>query len=130
MRDSFQFFRMRRKPACFVATRFVLGLLICGLAWSANVYMIQPNKGPLQGGTQVTVIGSGFTASSTLCQFGSFPTAARFISASTVICYSPGDSFLGGVPVEVTTDVSGAPETFSADNVMFRYQGTCLYVDS
>ena len=99
---------------------------IHSFASCANVYLIQPNKGPQIGGTQVSVYGTGFSSHSISCRFSSIPATCRFISASTLVCTSPSCSSAESVTVEVSVDSSGSPETFSNDKILFRYQGNCI----
>jgi hypothetical protein len=100
---------------------------IYSFASCANIYMIQPNKGPQLGGTQVSVYGNGFSSRSTLCRFGWVPVTCRFISTSTLICTSPTCSSIERVTVEVSVDSTGFPETFSNDKILFRYQGMVIF---
>lgn len=91
-----------------------------------RVSSLQPTKGPQAGGTRVTVVGTGFKTGTTKCQFGILsPASAMYISQTQVVCISPPGSAAssGSVSVEVTTDNSGAADTFSADGVLFTYQG-------
>ena len=74
----------------------------------------------------MTVVGTGFRTGTTKCQFGILsPTSAMYISQTQVVCFIPpgSSSSSGSVAVEVTTDNSGAADTFSADGVLFTYQG-------
>jgi len=77
------------------------------------------------GGTRVTVVGTGFKSGTTKCQFGSLnPSSATYVSQTQVVCISPGsDTSSGRLALEVTTDNSGAADTYSVDGVLFAYQG-------
>jgi hypothetical protein len=80
----------------------------------------------MAGGTRVTVSGSGFRSGSTKCQFGTLsPTSSTYISQTQIVCFSPaaGTDVSGSVALEVTADNSGSADTFSADGVLFTYQG-------
>jgi hypothetical protein len=54
------------------------------------VLSIKPTNGPIEGGTEVTVLGYNFIyATDLLCQFGSIDVPALFVSSSEVRCVSP-----------------------------------------
>jgi hypothetical protein len=58
-----------------------------------NVESVTPSSGRSEGGTLVSVRGSGFVESSSLsCRFGSRVVLGTFVSSSEVLCVSPGAS--------------------------------------
>jgi hypothetical protein len=60
-------------------------------------------KGPLQGGTEVTITGTDFSGA-TAVSFGAVPAASFVVESDTQItAYSPRASAPGSVPVSVTT---------------------------
>ena len=70
-----------------------------------DVYMIRPSRGSVQGGSQVTVSGSGMSLSDRLvCVFGGVRAAAVVVSISAVTCESPATDVRGIVGVQVTDD--------------------------
>jgi len=63
---------------------------------------VSPNSGPLAGGTNVTISGSGFTGA-TAVVFGANPAASfTFVSASQITAVSPS-GVAGAINVRVTT---------------------------
>ncbi len=83
-----------------------------------------PTSGPLTGSTPVTVLGSGFSASSTLCRFGlmSSPSAV-VINSSVLICHSPISTSIGFVPMRVSSDTG---VTFTDHSLDFYYFGAIV----
>ena len=101
--------------------------------WSAvdagpRVSSLQPTKGPMAGGTRVTVSGSGFRSGSTKCQFGTLsPTSSTYISQTQIVCFSPaaGTDVSGSVALEVTADNSGSADTFSVRRPLHLSRSAC-----
>ncbi len=80
---------------------------------------ISPISGPVTGGTEVTITGSGFTDASQVL-FG--PTAASHVtvvSDTQITAVSPAVTGSGTVHVTVTTPVGGTSATSNAD--LFQY---------
>ena len=98
------------------ADRFTYGVTVTG---------VEPDEGPLAGGTSVTITGSGFTGA-TGVSFGS-TTATSFTvnSDSSITAVSPAGT--GTVDVEVTTP-SGTSPTSPADQ--FSYRGPTPTIES
>lgn len=72
---------------------------------------ISPNKGPLQGGTSVTLTGTGL-AGATAVNFGNIPGSITFNSATQITATSPAH-IAGTVDVTVTTaGGTSAPSLF------------------
>jgi hypothetical protein len=95
-------------------------------AANPRLYKLQPTKGPQTGGTSVTLVGTDFKSGTTLCQFGAASVVqASYLSQTSVVCVTPPgpSSGAGSVSVEVTTDNSGSLDTYSADGLLFTYQG-------
>jgi hypothetical protein len=55
-----------------------------------SVMGLRPSSGPVSGGTDVSVVGDGFTKDFLTCMFGDEGVAAGFESSSVVVCRSPG----------------------------------------
>jgi len=55
---------------------------------SALVASLQPNSGPLSGGTEVTVLGSGFLNAQGVCASPTFRVVSAFASAYASFCHS------------------------------------------
>eukprot|EP00960_Hanusia_phi_P065909 766251-Hanusia_phi.AAC.3 len=89
-----------------------------------NVFNINPSKGPLTGGTEVTISGSDFQRGRTSCRFGSGKTTetALFFSDTQISCVSPPSIDLGTVQLEVSVDISASLDTFTNSGVLFFYQ--------
>ena len=66
---------------------------------------IRPIAGVRDGGTLVTLYGSGFVGSGDVrCSFGLVVVTARLLDAYSVECVSPSAALLGYVPLEVSTN--------------------------
>lgn len=67
------------------------------------VHSLEPNHGPLAGGTEVVVTGANFQNSSSMrCKFGERVTlAATFLDSTQFVCVSPSAAAEGDVYVEV-----------------------------
>jgi hypothetical protein len=83
---------------------------------------VSPNRGPIGGGTTVTITGANFTADSEVLFGDRAATSVTVNSATSITVKTPSfPGLLGGdVDVRVTTTVGTSPNT-PADN--FRYQG-------
>jgi IPT/TIG domain-containing protein/Big-like domain-containing protein/BACON domain-containing protein/3-keto-disaccharide hydrolase/beta-xylosidase-like protein len=66
-----------------------------------KVTTIDPNFGPVQGGTSIRISGQGFEASSTVRLNGTFATGVTFVDSTTLIAVTPAGP-AGPVPVQVT----------------------------
>ncbi len=81
-----------------------------------TISSVSPYQGPTNGGTAVTINGSGFTSNATV-QFGNTPaTSVTFTSSTQLQAVSPSGS--GTVDVTVT-NIGGTSATSSAD--LFTY---------
>ncbi|WP_123353738.1 choice-of-anchor G family protein [Frigoribacterium sp. PhB160] len=76
---------------------------------------LDPDQGPVGGGTLVTITGTDFTPGSTVSVDGSDPITPTSISTDgTTIVFSTPAHVAGGVPVTVTNDAgTSAPLTFT-----------------
>ena len=104
----------------------LLSALTCCFASLLPLHMIslRPTSGPLTGSTPVTVSGSGFSTSSTLCQFGQvLSSSAIVVNSSTLVCHSPVSNTVGFVPVKVSTDTG---VTFTDHSLDFQYFGAIV----
>jgi hypothetical protein len=62
-------------------------------------------RGPVIGGSSVTVTGAGFLDATELsCRFGSRDVTATFSSATKLVCRAPSQSAAGTVSVFVTNN--------------------------
>lgn len=104
----------------------ILSVLNCCFASFLPLHMasLRPTSGPLTGSTQVTVLGSGFSTSSTLCQFGNvLSPSAVVVNSSVLVCHSPVWNSVGFVPVKVSTDTG---VTFTDHSLDFQYFGAIV----
>ncbi|ORZ31824.1 hypothetical protein BCR44DRAFT_1463516 [Catenaria anguillulae PL171] len=69
-------------------------------SWLPKLERVVPNEGPLQGGIEVTVLGTGFNESLTV-QFGSVPAHTVYWSPNTLVCTVPPGTQPGPVPVVI-----------------------------
>jgi len=113
--------RINRSARLLVAG--VVAVLVAA-AWPAlagaatpTVSGIAPALGPATGGTQVTIMGTGFTSGSTV-SFGGFSVNPTFVDANELMATSPAGS--GTVDVTVTTPGSGTSSPSTADQ--FTYE--------
>ncbi|KAI9997870.1 hypothetical protein PInf_002127 [Phytophthora infestans] len=88
-----------------------------------DVYALEPNHGPVQGGTEVVVTGINFQNTSSLrCKFGERVTAAAtFINSTQFTCVSPGGLNEGDVYVEMTNHGLFGASTFTVSRKVFTY---------
>ncbi len=80
---------------------FVSGLTVTPPALP-TVSSINPAYGPLAGGTNVTITGSGFTSASTVFFGGVQSTHVNFVNSTSLVATAPPGS-LGSVDIAVTT---------------------------
>jgi PKD repeat protein len=78
---------------------------------------ISPTRGPVAGGTNVTISGSGFVGTSAV-QFGSVYATILTVSDSTITVLSPGQGSAGTVNVTVTK-AGGTSATSDADKFTY-----------
>ena len=73
---------------------------------AVSVSSLRPWRGPVTGGTQVTVLGTGFVSDMLQCKFGlgvSSGSQAFWMTSSVVVCFTPSSaSGAGTVVVEVS----------------------------
>ena len=84
------------------------------------VSSVWPTRGVAEGGTPVTVLGSGFSSSASsmgalLCRFNTTIVVAEYVSESALVCNSTG-SMAGYVAVEVSTN----GREFTSDGVQYE----------
>ena len=100
------------------------------------VTAIAPTEGPVAGGTEVTVTGTGFVAGATTLDFGVLATPAMCLTTTSCTATAPqeapgntqvdGTSFSGSAvtsPVDVTVITPGGASVTSAADVFTYYQG-------
>eukprot|EP01032_Pedospumella_encystans_P014576 gene14576-16731_t len=85
-----------------------------------TVVSVSPVFGPPQGGTNVTVFGTGFSAETAAqCKFGTLTVPASYVSATVLVCSAPANS-VGQVDVSVS--MNGITLKSSADaSLSFAY---------
>ena len=85
---------------------------------SGVVVAMQPRSGPVQGGTEVTIIGQGMRKRGMIyCHFGSDTVVARVLDSSRVACASPAQAE-GRVPL----DLYDGDERLSGHGLAFEYR--------
>ena len=86
------------------------------------IYSINPNIGPISGGTNVSIIGSNFEDTGFVqCQFGDKVVEGEFINNNKLACVSPPVE----KPATVNLKVAVRPDEFSSGvNTKFRYYAT------
>ncbi|KAG3227824.1 hypothetical protein PC129_g1619 [Phytophthora cactorum] len=96
-----------------------------------DVYSLEPNHGPVQGGTEVVVTGINFQNSSSLrCKFGERVTAAAtFLNSTQFTCVSPSGFNEGDVYVEITNHGLFGASIFTSSRKVFTYDAE-LKIDS
>ena len=88
-------------------------------AAAPTVTNVNPNNGPVAGGTSVVVTGTNFTGVSTV-SFGTTAAASfSFVNATTIDATSPAGAGAGPVDVRVTTTAGTSPINQPAD--VFTY---------
>jgi hypothetical protein len=89
-----------------------------------HLLSLAPTSGPVTGGTPVTISGSGFSTSSTLCQFGQAPSpSAVVVNSSILVCHSPVSTAVGFVPIRVSVDTG---VTYTDHSIDFQYFGSIV----
>jgi hypothetical protein len=110
--------------------------LLMDVDYSPNlaVTKLEPNSGPVQGGTEVTITGSGFRNFGKLmkCKFGNIVVPARLrttyghvfnpYNGDTLVCEAPQIASATAVAVEVT--LTG--DTYTNEGIQFTYYGSLL----
>ena len=88
---------------------------------AVSVASLAPLVGPMQGGTVLTVSGTGMVRSDLLsCRFGgSVVMRATWVDVSSVACVTPPRT--GALP-QVVVEVSSNNQQFSADGTLFEYE--------
>jgi hypothetical protein len=87
-----------------------------------TVFGISPDRGPLSGGTTITISGSGFTGALSV-SFGNVSVAPISVSDSRVVVVSPARDVVGVVHLRVRTAAGLSPSTDADD---FTYTDTGL----
>src|SRR5258708_25004882 len=114
-----------QRRACLPLAGAVFAVLLCavGLEGEAQaqfgpptVTNVNPNTGPMQGGTSVTITGTNFS-DVTAVSFGS-NAAGSFIVNSTTQITAPSPAGIGTVDVTVTTP-GGTSATSSGDRFTY-----------
>jgi hypothetical protein len=80
---------------------------------------LNPNSGPISGGTLVVITGSGFTAVSQV-RFGTVNAAFTVISSTQITATAPAQAAAGTVFVRVVATAGTSPDTAAAQ---FTYTG-------
>ena len=116
-------------PSLIVATQ-VLRVTLNGQQYTLGVryesyfepvaVVVSPSTGPIEGGTLVTVLGTGLALGSNYrCRFGTFEVAASPVSSSEANCVSPNVSATGCFHFRVSLN----GQQFTATNHTFGYYG-------
>jgi hypothetical protein len=93
-------------------------------AAAPSAVSISPTFGPPQGGTRVTVAGTGFAGSDDLfCSFGGVVVAAARVSDTELACTAPAHS-TGAVAVCVTTTATASAVCKPIGQLTFTFVGT------
>eukprot|EP00163_Fabomonas_tropica_P022311 TRINITY_DN3891_c0_g1_i2.p1 TRINITY_DN3891_c0_g1~~TRINITY_DN3891_c0_g1_i2.p1 ORF type:complete len:4052 (-),score=937.52 TRINITY_DN3891_c0_g1_i2:314-12469(-) len=97
-----------------------------GIDWTSSgqtfqyfgVVALQPDRGPMMGGTPVILSGSGFiVGSNATCRFGNTTTAAQVLSPAQAQCFSPLSNTTDTVILEMSLDGS----TYTKDKRPYTY---------
>ncbi len=93
------------------------------LCKTAHVASLQPNSGPLPGGTEVSVLGTGFlNAPGISCKFEARQANAVWKSSSWVMCVTP--------PMDanlfITVEISNNGQDYTIDGVTFTYKSAAV----
>lgn len=84
---------------------------------------LQPNSGPLSGGTEVSVIGSGFlNAPGIRCQFEDRQAFAVWKSSSWIMCVTPPMD----TSLLITVEFSNNGQDYTTDGVTFTYKSAAV----
>lgn len=66
------------------------------------LYDVDPREGPVRGGTNITVSGTGFSKTSTImCKVGGKEVPGRYINAQQIVCEAPKGEKPGYVPLQI-----------------------------
>ena len=72
---------------------------------AAQASMLMPSRGPVAGGMEVTVIGTGYAPGlAGRCMFGSAAAVAQVLNSTAVVCVTPVQE----IPARVMVHVEGA----------------------
>jgi hypothetical protein len=96
--------------------RSVWELIVPSAGAALNITAINPNQGPVAGGTQVTINGSGFTGFTGVGFGGTNAPTANLVSDSQITATSPPGNAAGDVQVTVVTPAG------TSNAVTFTYQ--------
>src|SRR5258708_17969034 len=125
-----------QRRACLPLAGAVFAVLLCavGLEGEAQaqfgpptVANVNPNTGPMQGGTSVTITGTNFSGA-TAVRFGN-NAAGSFIVNSTTQITATSPAGIGTVDVTVTT-AGGTSATSTADQFTYGPAGTTASLSS
>jgi IPT/TIG domain len=95
---------------------------------AAIVTSVSPNAGPIQGGTTVTIMGSGFCNGISGVFFGSTPTAGgTLVSDTKIIVVSPAHG--SGVVHITVVNASGPSANTPSDNYRYVSSKWCAIFD-
>eukprot|EP00966_Prymnesium_polylepis_P266068 6146015-Prymnesium_polylepis.1 len=86
------------------------------------VEQLEPCRGPLTGGTLVTVFGDGFSTNSTAeaksrCLFNDTAVVATLVSSTALLCRAPLAFSEGYVSVEVTHNL----QDYTSTGLLYEY---------
>nr|WP_269330170.1 IPT/TIG domain-containing protein [Kineosporia babensis] len=77
-----------------------------------TISSLSPDRGPLGGGTSVTIDGTGFTSGSSVTFGGSAATSVQFVSSTRLTAVTPATATAGPVTATVTTAYGSASSTY------------------
>lgn len=92
-----------------------------GYGQPPRILSVNPTSGALQGGTDLTIVGSGFQQGSTVTIGGASCTSVVFVSDSKLTCVTPGHT---GGAASVTVTNPDSQTTSLAD--AFQYLGSSV----
>ena len=100
-----------------------------------HVSELVPPGGPLAGGTEVTLLGSGFAEHDVQCTVGVGSdmalVKATVLNSSAMVCIMPERSAAGMEPIEVTLNRQVEAHTLTSDFVAFAFYDTSdIRIDS
>lgn len=102
---------MKKDYLCYVLLLLFVFFMV-PLTAAPVITTISPNAGLAQGGTNVTILGSGFTGTTTVT-FGTEPAASFIVNSDTSITAISPAKVPGTVNIQVTTGSGSSPLTFS-----------------
>ena len=85
---------------------------------AVSVTLLKPARGSTNGGTTVTIIGSGFSSGTTVSFGDAAATLVTFVNTSELTCITPAHS--GGGPVDLTVSNPGAASAVLKDGFAYR----------